>query len=159
VEEKVRKWFPVTLIIVLLIALVGSLILYFTETGKLKKANDEIASQKTYINMVRYPSHFKTLDDLKKWLLEDDVNTKYASVPAVDRAYILEIRAAQDGFILPALYEQDKTDVTKIYFFNMANIAGKIYVINSSNDAVTLVNTLKDAPAYRPLVPATTTPK
>ncbi len=150
-------------------------ILFFLQSTKLKNADTKLASANAsadaalvsakatiakdvaYINALRYPSHFKTLDDLNSWLAADDVNTKFATIPAPDRAYILEIRATQDGLLLPAFYEQDKTDAAKLYFFNMANIGGKIYVINSSNDSVTLAVTLKDAPAFRPLVPVTTT--
>jgi hypothetical protein len=158
-EENVKRWVSITFIVVLVLALLASLVLYFVESGSLKKANATIASDEAYIKAVRYPSHFKTLDDLNKWLLEDDVNTKYATIPAVDRAYVLEIRAAQDGYMLPAFFEQDKTDSTKLYFLNMANIAGKLYVVNSANDSVTLRITLVDAPSFRPLVPATTTAK
>lgn len=128
-----------------------------SDSAKIASYEATIANDKAYINMLRYPSHFKTLDNLTSWLAADDVNTKYATIPAPDRAYILEIRATQDGYILPAFYEQDKTDATKLYFFNMANIGGKIYVINSSNDSVTLAITLKDPPAFRPLIPVTTT--
>jgi hypothetical protein len=120
-------------------------------------ANATITKDKSYINALRYPSHFKTLEALKSWLAADDVDTKYATIPVADRAYILEIRATQDGYLLPVFYEQDKTDATKIYFLNMANIAGKIYVVNSANDSVTLAIALKDPPALRPLVPVTTT--
>jgi hypothetical protein len=183
-EEKLKTWILLILIIILAGAVGALAFLYISGSDELTQANTKldlansritnleanlasganeltqakarITSMEASLKLSGYPSHFESLDALKAWLAIDDTNSKYASIPAVDRAYILEIRSARDGFLLPAYFEQDSKDATKLYFLNLANIAGKFYVVNSANDTVNPLNiTLTNPPALRPLLPVT----
>ncbi len=83
----------------------------------LQKSKDDIqAQQKINVALsaelakVKYPRHFQTLGELTDWLRADDTDTnaKYASETVTNRAFILQVRAVMDGYLLPAiLYDRD----------------------------------------------------
>jgi predicted nucleic acid-binding Zn-ribbon protein len=122
------------------------------------KANTEIASlktlnaaQQTELAKIKDPRHFYTIEELNAWLQRDDTNTNpaFASLGLADKAFILQVRALRDGFLLPAAVDADEQ---YIYSWNVAIIGANIYVIAAGTDGVTMLDTVFQVPpAQRPL--------
>ena len=52
---------------------------------------------------MKYPKHFGTIDELANWLQKDNTNTLFTNPTTIQRAqmaFILQIRAARDGYFL-----------------------------------------------------------
>lgn len=129
-----KTWVVVTIIGILVIALAASGALNALEIGKIKNNNAEIASQQAQIAMIEAPSHFSSLDELNAFLQQAAVNTKYAALRPIERAYILQVLALRAGYLLPAGF---LVGATSFDAFNTAYIAGTIYMVDPSTNAVT----------------------
>lgn len=124
----------------------------------LDKANTEItalktlnATQRTELTKVKDPRHFYSVEELNSWLQLDDtnVNPAFASLGLADKAFILQVRALRDGYLLPAAVDADSQF---IYSWNVAIIGANIYVITAGTDGVTMLDTVFQVPpAQRPL--------
>ncbi len=80
--------------------------------------------------------HFESLAELTEWLAKDDTDTKYStdSTDYLKMACILQKRAAQDGYLLPA-YIIPLTD-TLIWISNIAIIGDMVYTVEPGDDSV-----------------------
>ncbi len=85
------------------------------------------------LKKIKYPRHFATLSELTDWLQKDDTNAKYPNVTPLERAFILEVKAAMDGFLLPIRLPLGGTTD---YVGNSALIARTIYVVRPADDYV-----------------------
>ena len=128
----------VTIIGIFIIALAVSVTWNVMDIGKIKNNNAEIASQQTKIDKVIAPRHFNSLDELNTWLQKAAVNTKYAALRPIERAYILQVLALRDGYLLPAGFELDGATYIS---FNTAYIDGTpygtLYMVSPTNNTVT----------------------
>ena len=126
--------------------------------SSLDQANSEINSQKAVVASVQAelvkikdPRHFYTVEELNAWLQKDDtnVNPAFAALGLADKAFILQVRALRDGYLLPAAVDADNQ---YIYSWNVAVIGAEIYIVTASTDAVTKLDTVFQVPpAQRPL--------
>jgi septal ring factor EnvC (AmiA/AmiB activator) len=127
--------------------------------GDLDKANADLTSAKAMntsltaeLTKVKDPRHFNSLQELQSWLQNDDTNIKYAAQPALTRAYILQVEALRDGYLLPvSAYWTSST----IYFnvYNIALIGDTIYQVSSYNDAIYayIISIVPPLPPLHPL--------
>ena len=119
-----------------------------TNLANLKAAND---AQKAELNKIKAPRHFYSIEELRAWLQRDDTDTNpaYASLGLADRAFILDIKALRDGFLLPAAVD---ADTEHIYSWNVAIIGASIYIVTASTDAIQELPTpFEVPPTSRPL--------
>ena len=108
-----------------------------------------IATQAEELKKVRYPRHFASLAELTAWLQKDDTNTKYPDVSAVQRAFILEAKAAADGYLLPV---RMPLGGTTDFVTNIAVVGDVVYTVRASDDFVERGFTLPAMPQY-PILP------
>jgi septal ring factor EnvC (AmiA/AmiB activator) len=125
--------------------------------ASLDKANLDLATavatnatQSATLKKVQDPKHFDTLAELTAWLTKDDTNTNptYASYSGYSKAFILQVKALRDGYLLPACLDWDSSF---IYSWNVAVIGGTVYSIDSTTDALTQGPTFATAPPSHPL--------
>ena len=106
--------------------------------SSLATANAKVSSQQTInsalsaqLKTVKDPRHFASVTELTDWLQQDDTDTQYASASDFQRAFILQVRALRDGYLIPAsIY----TDTSYIYVINRAVIGDYIYSVWSEDD-------------------------
>ena len=108
----------------------------------LAKANTDLVAAKATntsltgdLNKIKDPRHFNTLQELTDWLAKDDTNTNpaYAALRGAEKAYILQVKALRDGFLLPASLDWDSQ---YIYYGNLA-IAGNMLVgVDPTTDTI-----------------------
>jgi len=79
------------------------------------------------------------VQELTGWLVQDDTNTNpvYSSLPPSAKAYVLQVKALRDGYILPAQLGLDPTG-TYILGFSLALVAANIYLVDPSTDVIIL---------------------
>ena len=113
----------------------------------LKSAN---ATQLADLNKVKDPRHFYTIEELRAWLERDDTNTNpsFASMGLAEKAFILQVRALRDGYLLPAAVDADSEH---IYSWNVAVIGASIYVVTAGTDETLFLANFEVPPAQRPL--------
>jgi hypothetical protein len=125
--------------------------------ASLDKATSDLAaavlantSQAAELKKVKDPKHFDTMTELTTWLAKDDTNTNpaYASLSSYSRAFILQVKALRDGYLLPACLDWD---AAYIYSWNAAVVGGVVVSVNASTDAVTLGPTFSNPPPSHPL--------
>lgn len=126
-------------------------------TAQLSAANAELAALKTStaaslaeLTKIKSPHHFYTIEELRDWLERDDTNTnpEYGLLGPADKAFILQVKALRDGFLLPAAVD---ADTEHIYSWNIAVIGPSIYVVTAETDEATLLANFEMPPAQRPL--------
>ncbi len=97
------------------------------------------------LKKVKFPRHFASLTELMDWLQKDDTNTKYGDVTTLQRAFILQVRALQDGYLLPVRLP---TAGTTEFVVNTAIIGEYIYFIRSGDDVVERQGLVQPLPSY-----------
>jgi hypothetical protein len=118
-----------------------------TAITNLAKATTDLATMTTNFNNINTnykkvadPRHFLTVQELTDWLAKDDTNTNtaYTSLRPSEKSYILQIKAARDGFLLSAsiMYLN-----SQVYYSNVAVVGGSIYNINTLTDQIELEGT------------------
>jgi septal ring factor EnvC (AmiA/AmiB activator) len=109
-----------------------------------------IATQSTALKKVQDPRHFDTLAELTAWLAKDDTNTNpaYASYSGYSKAFILQVKALRDGYLLPACLDWDPS---YIYSWNVAVVGGTVYSIDPTTDVLTQGPTFGSPPPSHPL--------
>lgn len=114
------------------------------------ESESEIAELKADIEKLIVPRHFASLEELTAWLSQDDTDTNpvYAPLGLAEKAFILEVKALRDGYLLPASIDADSQH---IYSWNIAVIGPSIYVVTASTDAVLFLANFDIAPAQQPL--------
>ena len=107
----------------------------------LQKANEDINTQlkanstlSEELKRVKYPRHFESLQELKEWVQKDDTDTLYPDASDIELAYILQARAAGDGYILPAYLQFMGGNVRILY--NIAIIGEQIYNVRAKDDLI-----------------------
>ncbi len=107
----------------------------------LQKANEDIDTQlkanstlSGELKMVKYPRHFESLAELTEWVQKDETDTLYPDAKDMELAYILQVRAARDGYILP-VNTQFMGDEVRIAY-NLAHIDDYIYSVRASGDLI-----------------------
>jgi len=125
--------------------------------AELTKANSDIADLKStnatqleVLNKVKDPRHFYSIEELKAWLERDDTNTNptFAPLGLAEKAFILQVRALREGFLLPAAVDADSEH---IYSWNVAVIGASIYVVTAGTDETLFLANFEVPPAQRPL--------
>jgi TolA-binding protein len=110
-----------------------------------KSQQSTIATQTEELKKVKYPRHFGSLAELTGWLQKDDTNTKYPDVSVAQRAFILEAKAAGDGYLLPVRMPMAGTTD---YVTNIAVIGDVIYSVRAGDDFVERWGTIPAMPQY-----------
>lgn len=111
-----------------------------TANAEIEKAQADVKTQQSInsalsaeLKKVEDPRHFESLSELTDWLQKDDTNTntKYADVSNTQRAFILQVKALRDGYLLPvSLY----TEGVNNYVGNRAVIGDIIYGVRAGDD-------------------------
>lgn len=109
--------------------------------SSMKNLQGDVSTQRTLnstltteLKKVKDPRHFSTLTELVDWLAKDDTNTKYANETDWQKAFILQVRALRDGYLLPAgPYVVGGTLTLR----NFAIIGDNIFVVQASDDNAT----------------------
>jgi len=108
-----------------------------TTQTSLDKANADLALANTSLKKVQDPRTFNTIQELTTWLQKDDTNTnsQYASYTLLQKAYMLQIKASRDGFLLTVWMD---TDGAYFYVLCEAIIGNSMYDIDVATDQTTL---------------------
>ncbi|MCL2150508.1 MAG: hypothetical protein FWH51_06265 [Dehalococcoidia bacterium] len=120
-----------------------------TDLAEAQAARDEALAE---YKKISEPRHFYSVEELKAWLLLDDTDTNpdYTSLGLADKAFILQVRALRDGYLLPAAID---ADTEHIYSWNTAIIGASIYIVIAGTDEVSWLANFEVPPAQRPLSP------
>jgi len=113
----------------------------------IKSLQSTISAQANELNKVKYPRHFGSLAELTNWLQKDDTNLKYPTVSLTERAYILQVKAAQDGYLLPVRMPVVVLGLTELDT-NFAVIGDIIYAVRASDDSVIRWASTPALPSY-----------
>lgn len=116
-----------------------------TELAAALASNTKLTSD---LNAIRSPRHFNSLQELTQWLAQDDTNTNplYATMDSLDRAYVLQVKAMRDGYIMslfavPADYG--------IIYVNCAIAGGMFCLVDADDDSI--ISVFPVSAALRPL--------
>lgn len=108
--------------------------------AEIEKLKADVAAQRTInasltddLKKLSSPRHFQTLTELNDWLRKDNTDIEYAFESYGNQAFILQIRALRDGYLLP-VYAY--TDASSVYFGNTAFIDGEIYNVYAEDDYI-----------------------
>ncbi len=115
------------------------------ELASLTATNAELTGELT---LLKDPRHFNSLQELQTWLENDDTDTNYSSLTPQAKAYVLEIKALRDGYILSACIDWDSNF---IYTWNVAVIGDAVYSVNAATDVITPGPSFSDALPLHPL--------
>ena len=101
------------------------------------------------LRKIKDARHFGSLQELTDWLQKDDTNTKYSSssMSYLQMAFILQERAARDGYLLPAYY---LPGTTSSWISNYAIIGDMMYLVEPGDDSVTAYVRLNTAQPGKP---------
>jgi len=117
-----------------------------------KAANTNLTAELT---KVKDPRHFNSVQELTDWLAKDDTNTNsaYSSLTTAARAYVLQVKALRDGYLLPAqLALAQLPDSTYVILgANLAIVGADTYSVNPATDAISLVISFATALPSHPL--------
>jgi hypothetical protein len=117
----------------------------YTEIAGLTNANTALTEE---LNTVKDPRHFNSLQELEIWLENDNTDTAYSSLSAQAKAYVLQVKALRDGFILSACIDWDSNF---IYSWNVAIVGDTVYSVNAATDKITVGPDFGDALPLHPL--------
>jgi peptidoglycan hydrolase CwlO-like protein len=132
-----------------------------TANASLTKANADLTAAKaanttltTDLNKLKSPKHFATLQELTTWLAKDDTNTNplYATLRGPERTWVLQVKAARDGYIISSLVDYDAATRTT-YYYNFAWVGSTVYGIDVLDDSVEVSSTLPFVPVPVPVTP------
>ncbi len=87
------------------------------------------SSLSTELKKVKDPRHFASITELVDWLDEDDTDTKYAGKSGAQLAFILQVRALRNGYLLSALVFEDGEGGA-----NLAVIEDEYWAVNPEDD-------------------------
>ena len=103
------------------------------------------------LEKVTDPRHFESLEELEAWLAQDDTDTRvrWESLPPEEKAFILQVRALRDGYLLPAWFEDfnfldgigdhvdlDHFDMGIDFVGNLAYIGDEMYYVFPTDDSI-----------------------
>lgn len=106
-----------------------------TANSRVTSLEEDVKTQQTInlslsaeLKKVKDPRHFSSLTELTDWLQQDDTNTKYADKSNAQKAFILQVRALRDGYLLTS-WIFDRNDGMSYAF-----IGDKFYFVYPEND-------------------------
>ena len=106
-------------------------------TSYVRKGGKELISEVMYRSLLENLGYSKDFDiaELEIWLEKDDTDTNdaYSSLKSEEKAYILQVKALRDGYILSACIDWDSN---YIYSWNVAIVGDTVYSINAATDVV-----------------------
>jgi septal ring factor EnvC (AmiA/AmiB activator) len=97
------------------------------------------------LKKIQSPRHFSSLQELTDWLYKDDTNTKYTTESAVQKSFILQVRALRDGYLLPVDFYQESG---QWYVTNSAVIGDKVYRVRASDDSTWAIANTTPIPSH-----------
>ena len=102
------------------------------------------------LRIVQDPRHFYSIEELRDWLARNNVNAnpEYASLGLADKAFILQVKALRDGYLLPAAIDADEQH---IYSWNIAIIGASIWVVIADTNETMFLANFEVPPAQHPL--------
>ncbi len=106
--------------------------------AELADAEAQVATLAEELIKVKDPGHFASLQELEVWLAQDDTDTAYPFAGPFEQAFILQVRALRDGYLLPTYFEDLDYDFLVELSGNFAYIGDEIYYIDPADDFVTL---------------------
>lgn len=109
-----------------------------TLEADLADAEAQVATLSEELQTVKDPRHFTSLQEMEAWLAQDDTDTAYPFAGLFEQAFILQVRALRDGYLLPAYFEDRDYDLLVELIGNFAYIGDEIYYIDPADDFVTL---------------------
>lgn len=104
----------------------------------LADAEAQVATLTEELAKVKDPGHFTSLQELEAWLAQDDTDTAYPFAGPFEQAFILQVRALRDGYLLPAYFEDIDYDFLVELIGNFAYIGDEIYYVDPAFDFVFL---------------------
>ena len=86
------------------------------------------------------PRDFEWIAELEAWLAQNDTDTniRLASATPIERIFILQVRALQDGYLLQANFEDFDLDFIVDFVSNIAYIGDEIYFVLAATDDIFL---------------------
>lgn len=90
------------------------------------------------LRSIKDPRHFTSLPELVDWLDQDDTDIIYAYKSLEELAFILQVAALRDGFLLPACFEDWEGDYLVDNVGNLAYIGDEIFMVWPEDDTVFL---------------------
>ncbi len=122
-----------------------------TSLNKQVSSNQEtITDQANQLKTIKYPRHFNSLTELTNWLQADDTDTVYSGLSKPQISFILQIRAARDGYLLPVRLP---VGGTLEYITNMAIIGDSVYSVRGTDDFVEKWMNISPALPSYPITP------
>jgi len=88
------------------------------------------------LRSIQDPRHFASLPELVDWLDQDDTDIIYAHKSLEELAFILQVAALRDGFLLPACFEDWEGDYLVDNVGNLAYIGDEIFMVWPEDDTV-----------------------
>lgn len=118
----------------------------------LENANSALQAQQN-INLalseeqktVKSPRHFQSIQELTNWLYEDDTDTEYADETPSIMAYILQVRALRDGYLLPVDID---VEGDTYYVSNATIIGDSLYWVYPWDDDTEWASYVDPIPSY-----------
>lgn len=107
-------------------------------------ANSALAEE---MKTMKDPRHFQSLTELTDWLRQDDTNEVYGYEDPLIAAYILQVRALRDGYLLPT--DIDLVDGKAIS--NSAVIEDELYWVIPTTDEILFAAYIMPVPPSHPL--------
>lgn len=109
-----------------------------------------ITDQAAQIQTMSYPRNFNSIVELTNWLQQDNTDTIAAGLTNPEIAFILQIHAARDGYLLPVrLPIAGSLD----YITNMAVIGDVVYSVRGKDDFVERWGSVSPALPSYPIQP------
>ncbi len=107
-----------------------------TLQADLASAEAQVSSLSAELAIVQAPRHFTSLQELNNWLVQDDTDTAYTNSTDFQLAFILQVRALRDGYLLPVNMEDYDEDYNIDIGGNIAYIGDTGYLIFAADDFV-----------------------
>ncbi len=109
-----------------------------TLEAELADAEAQVATLAEELQTVKDPRHFASLQELEAWLAQDDTDTAYPFAGPFEQAFILQVRALRDGYLLPVYFEDLDYDFLVEMSGNFAYIGDEIYYVDPAVDFIVL---------------------
>jgi predicted nucleic acid-binding Zn-ribbon protein len=118
-----------------------------TKIAVLEQANaqiavlqDQNAALEDDLAALRSPRHFASLAELQLWLAIDDTNYAYPDLDSIDRAFILQVKAARDGLIISTHIQPAGLTGIFLMAVNYAVVVDNdVYRIDPDTDAISVL--------------------
>ncbi len=121
-----------------------------TANSKISRLQSDVSTQQTInsslsteLKKVKDPRHFASITELTDWLDQDDTDTKYAGKSGAQLAFILQVRALRNGYLLSALVFEDGEGGA-----NLAVIEDEYWVINPEDDDTEFMQYMDPLPSH-----------